>query len=54
MKEKKELDLMGQVIMKHHKKAQIMKKKARDDRETAEFMKAKKYEEEMKFKNKLR
>lgn len=46
MKEKKELDLMGQVILKHHKKAQVMKKKAKEDKDTAEFMRGKKLEAE--------
>lgn len=40
--DRKELDTMGQVIMKHHKKMQTMKKKEKENKSTQEYFLGKK------------
>lgn len=44
---------MGSVIVKHHKKAQILRKKEKEDKAAAEFFRHKRMEQEQMFKLKL-
>lgn len=52
--EKKELDIMNKVILKHHKKEQKMRKDKKDKKELKDYENEKKLESQELYYNKLK